>query len=432
MKRHFLLVLLSFSVFLISFCETAIAQSNEKSEADSLTDAKFEASSAWDEFENTFRLFYAYLDRRDVDVEQWFSVTKSSALRSQTAADFRDIIRRATYLFTDPHIIVGPLEPDSFNVFPSASDLIVHKEEDGFVIQHVRLGSPAAELGIRPNWKVLTIDGLSPKSVLSNIMKGLPFSLSQEQESYLITLALNGRRTGERELELQEGPTRSHRLTLRSPRAFAADLQSEPALTTEFIDNLAVIKINNSLGNNDLISLFDNAIKNAWDKDGVILDLRNTPSGGNTEVGRSLIGHFISEERPYQIHEIPSLEREFSVPRKFIELVQPRAPYISPDKVVVLSGPWTGSMGEGITIGLNGAADVTVIASDMGDLLGGLSNRYLERSDLKLDLGTEYLTHIDGTPREDFVADISPDRVDVGQSGQDIGLALAIKELKSR
>lgn len=431
MKRHFLLLLLSLSLLLTSFYELANAQSHKNDQVVSLTDAKFEASSAWDEFENTFRLFYAYLDRRDVDVEEWFSFTKSSALRSQTAADFRDIIRRATYLFTDPHIIVGPLEPDSFNVFPSASDLIVRKQDDEFIIQHVRLVSPAAKAGIRPNWKVVKIDGLPPKSVLSNIMKGLPFSLSQEQESYLITLAVNGLRAGERELELQ-GPVKSHRLNLRSPREFAVERQSEPALATEFVDNLAIIRVNNSLGNNNLINLFDKAIEKVRGKEGIILDLRNTPSGGNTEVGRSLIGHFISEERPYQIHEVPSLEREFSVPRKFIELVQPRTPYVSPDKVVVLSGPWTGSMGEGITIGLDGAAGMTVIASDMGDLLGGLSNRYLEDSDMRLDLGTELLSHIDGTPREDFIAGISPKRVDVGLDGQDIGLALAIEELKSR
>lgn len=403
----------------------------QASETAKVEDAEFSASSAWEEFESTFRLFYAYLDKREIDAEEWFSITKKSALKTQSPEAFRDVVRRATYLFTDPHIIVGPLTPDNYNVFPTASDLIVRKEGDRFVIDHVRLGSPAAKAGILPDWEVKSIDGLSPQTILSNMMSGLLFSLSQEQESYLITLALNGRRSGERNLELI-GPDKTHNLSLLSPREFAAERQSEPALATEFVDNLAIIRVNNSLGNNNLIILLDKAIEKVRGKEGVILDLRNTPSGGNTEVGRSLIGHFISEERPYQIHEIPSLEREFSVPRKFIELVQPRAPYFPAENVVVLSGPWTGSMGEGITIGLDGAAGVTVIASDMGDLLGGLSNRYLESSGMNLDLGTEYLTHIDGTPREDFVADISPNRVDVGRNGQDIGLALAIKELKSR
>jgi carboxyl-terminal processing protease len=427
MIKRFSMALLSI-VLSLSACEAAMAQASETAK---VKDAEFNAPSAWEEFESTFRLFYAYLDKRQIEAEEWFSITKKSALKTQSPDAFRDVVRRASYLFTDPHIIVGPLTPEDYNVFPTASDLIARKDADRFIIDHVRLGSPAAKAGILPGWEVKSIDGLSPDTVLSNIMSGLPFSLSQEQESYLITLALNGRRSGERNLEFLGAET-THKLSLLSPREFAVELSRKPALSTEVIENFAVIKVNNSLGDNDLIALFDEAIINARGKDGLILDLRNTPSGGNTEVGRSLIGHFVSEERPYQIHEIPSLEREFSVPRKFIELVQPRAPYLPAENVGVLSGPWTGSMGEGITIGLDGAAGVTVIASDMGDLLGGLSNRYLERSGMNLDLGTEYLTHIDGTPREDFIADISPNRVDVGQNGQDIGLALAIKELKSR
>ena len=400
-------------------------------ESAKVKDPEFSAPSAWEEFESRFRLFYAYLDKREIEAEEWFSITKKSAIETQSPEAFRDVIRRASYLFTDPHIIVGPLTPKDYNVFPTASDLIARKDADRFVIDHVRLGSPAAKAGILPGWEVKSIDGLSPETVLSNMMSGLPFSLSQEQESYLITLALNGRRKGERNLELI-GADKTHSLSLLSPRDFAAELSDKPALSTEVIENFAVIKVNNSLGDNDLIALFDEAIKNARGKDGIILDLRNTPSGGNTEVGRSLIGHFISEERPYQVHEIPSLEREFTVPRKFIEIVQPRPPYFPAENIVVLSGPWTGSMGEGITIGLDGAAGVSIIASDMGDLLGGLSNRYLERSDMYLDLGTEYLTHINGTPREDFVAGHSPERVDTGLNGEDIGLALAIEELKSR
>ena len=66
---------------------------------------------------------------------------------------------------------------------------------------------------------------------------------------------------------------------------------------------------------------------------GLILDLRETPSGGNTEVGRSIIGHFVTEARSFQVHTVPSLEREFSVPRQFTEYVMPRLPcllYTSP------------------------------------------------------------------------------------------------------
>jgi carboxyl-terminal processing protease len=165
------------------------------------------------------------------------------------------------------------------------------------------------------------------------------------------------------------------------------------------------IKINNHLGNNDLITAFDEALKAQMKTEGLVLDLRNTPSGGNTEVARSIIGHFIDETRSYQIHEVPSLEREFTVPRRFIEQVKPRLPYY--DKpVVVLGGHWTGSMGEGLVIGMDAAAGAYTITSDMGDLLGALRNFNMKKSTARVDFGSEALFHFDGTPREDYVADL--------------------------
>ncbi len=385
----------------------------------------FNAASAWVEFENTFRLFYAYLETDVLDSEAWFKDVQLQAEQTKTAAEFRDVIRRAAYLFCDPHIVIGPLEDNGLNVFPTSSDLIAELVSGEYVITHVRLGSPAAASDIRPGWKITEIDGQSPEAFLEGVLRGFSLDISETQKAYLITLGLNGRRTGGRGLKFtHEGQIRT--VQLESARDFARSLSKQPIVSVKTQGDTAIIRINNALGNNDLIQDFDKALESVKDKPSLVLDLRNTPSGGNTEVGRSLIGHFIKTEQPYQIHEIPSLEREFTVPRKFIELVQPREPYFPPENLRVLSGPWTGSMGEGITIGLDAAADATIIASDMGDMLGGLSNRYLKGSDMKLDLATEVLTHVNGTPREDFIADIAPATVELGPNGEDIGLRLAI------
>ena len=164
---------------------------------------------------------------------------------------------------------------------------------------------------------------------------------------------------------------------------------------------------------------------------GLILDLRETPSGGNTEVGRSVIGHFATEARPFQVQTVPSLEREFSVPRQFTEYVMPRLPHRSAKETVALGSYWTGSMGEGVLIGLDGAADMYVIASDMGDLLGGLSNFDLEHSSIRLNLPFETISHIDGTPREDFVADLALNSSDRDELGSDPAMEAAVSYFRS-
>jgi len=161
----------------------------------------------------------------------------------------------------------------------------------------------------------------------------------------------------------------------------------------------------------------------------MIIDLRNTPSGGNTEVARSIIGHFVTGTRSYQIHEIPSIEREFTVPRRFIEQVKPRNPQY-PKPVVVLGGRWTGSMGEGLVIGLDAAAGAYTIASDMADLLGALSNINLEKSGARMDLGTETLFHVDGTPREDYIANMPLESADREADGSDPAMRSALEYLR--
>ena len=189
----------------------------------------------------------------------------------------------------------------------------------------------------------------------------------------------------------------------------------------------------NSLGDNGTITAFDAAVKEAIGAGAraIILDMRETPSGGNTEVGRSIIGHFTDRVSPYQMHRIPALEREFTVPRQFVEYVFPREPRFD-GPVVVLHGRWTGSMGEGIVIGMDAATNATTIGSNMGDLLGGLWNEQLELSGARVDLGGEALFHVDGTPREDYVADIAIEPASTAADGSDPAITRALEVLEKR
>ena len=104
----------------------------------------------------------------------------------------------------------------------------------------------------------------------------------------------------------------------------------------------------------------------------------------------------------------PGEEREFGVPRKFVEYVLPIAPRVR-GKVVVLGGHWTGSMGEGLMIAFR-ALGVPTAGSRLAHLLGALFNEQLELSNAKVDLGEEQLFDTAGRPRENFVPDLFQDR----------------------
>ena len=80
----------------------------------------------------------------------------------------------------------------------------------------------------------------------------------------------------------------------------------------------------------------------------------------------------------------------------------PREPLFS-QPVVVLAGHWTGSMGEGIAIGLNATRNAPVLGEPMAHLLGALGQIELPNSKIPVRVPEEKLFHVNGTPREAFM-----------------------------
>lgn len=388
----------------------------------------FDSHKAWQEFEDQFRLFYAYLDRLDIDVDAQLARSKALALQTQNRAAFRKILHQTALTFSDPHFIIGPFDKDDYSIIPTGSDIATSYTGTKYYVVDVRSGSAADAAGIRPGWEIISADGIPIKRASVKVYGETLNRPTAKQYNYGAMLAVSGLRNMPRKLVFRDGG-KMRIVDLPPTYEFSETLKSRPLLDTSQKGDVGVIRINNSLGNNELIREFDDAVKTLSNSEAIIIDLRNTPSGGNTEVARSIIGHFVGETKSYQVHEIPSYEREFTVPRRFVEQVKPRVPHY-PQRVVVLGGRWTGSMGEGLVIGLDAAADAYTIASDMGDLLGGLSNIDLQASGARMDLGTEALFHVNGTPREKYVADLPLESSDRDGDGRDPALIKALSYLK--
>ena len=403
------------------------AADTQKADSETVAEA-FDAAAAWQEFEDTLRLFYAYVDRDDMDVEAQLQRSEAAALAATDRESFRKLLHQTALTFSDPHFLVGPLDETDYSIIPSGSDIKTIFREGRLYVLDVRARSAADNAGIRPGWEIVEIDGLPARAAARHPFGALLPKPTSRQLAYGADIAISGLRNKSRKISFRhEGQTRD--ITLPATYDFSNLIRAGEILTVSRQAGIGILRINNSLGNNDLIAAFDRALEQLADSDAIIIDLRNTPSGGNTEVARSIIGHFVTGTRSYQIHEIPSLEREFTVPRRFVEQVKPRNPGFS-GPVAALGGHWTGSMGEGLVIGLDAAADAYTITSDMGDLLGALSNLDLEKSGARMDIGTESLFHVDGTPREDYVADLPLRESDRLADGSDPAMAAALEYLR--
>jgi carboxyl-terminal processing protease len=134
----------------------------------------------------------------------------------------------------------------------------------------------------------------------------------------------------------------------------------------------------------------------------IILDLTDTPSGGNTSVARAIMGWFVSRASSFQMHQLPAEERETGIARQWIEQVLPREGKHHVTLPIVRVGRWTGSMGEGLAIGF-AAFGARVEGTQMAQLKGAVYDFTLPSSGLTVKFPAERLYTVKGRPREDFV-----------------------------
>lgn len=197
-------------------------------------------------------------------------------------------------------------------------------------------------------------------------------------------------------------------IRLRDQKSIIIDLnqlrlkKEKSLLNVEMKDNIGIIRINNTLGNNLLIDVFDQALDSLFQTEGLVLDLRNTVDGGNSYVARGIMGRFLSLTKAYQKHQ--TTERYGNGPaveRTWVEYVSPRnKTYKKP--LVVLVGRWTGSMGEGLAIGLEATSRAIIVGSEMERLAGEMGGFSFRHQKFGYRLSTAKLFHVNGTPREQY------------------------------
>jgi len=197
--------------------------------------------------------------------------------------------------------------------------------------------------------------------------------------------------------------------TVVLPNLYQIEKPDRPPLSSVESDRKLIIRFHDSLGDAATIEAFDLTMARARPQQQIVLDLTDTPSGGNTTVARAILGWFVDRPRSYQIHSLPAEQRESGVARQWVEQVLPRSGKHHAGQVRVRVGRWTGSMGEGLAIGFD-EIGVRVEGDPMAGLLGAIYDHQLPHSGALIKLPTERLNAVDGTPRDKFVPRSRPSR----------------------
>ena len=342
---------------------------------------------------------YAYFDIKTTDWRATCDTIKPLATAARTRDEFVAALEQALGQLYDSHAHLGTNTRASLRLVPTGSQLRLTWRGNRAIVTDVRQGSAAEAAGVRAGDELLALDD-TPIAKAAQVLEPVHLSRSDPlARDWALNVAVAGRHESSmRKLLLRAGSGAVERSV-----DFRAEATGEQPglLQARRIGNVGYVRIHNSLGDNELVRAFDVALRGFAGVSGFILDLRDTPSGGTSSVARGLMGHFVATPSPYQRHEYVAEGRETGVPRIWVEQVAPRAPVLDVP-VVVLVGAWTGSMGEGIAIGLNAARGAPVLGQRMAQLLGALGEVRLTHSGIVARIPTEKLFHVNGTPRENF------------------------------
>lgn len=342
---------------------------------------------------------YAYLDRFPDGAAPISPVLRAEA---EAVSDRRALLRyaeRVVAALADHHAITGGSFNDSWALVPSYSDLWIEPQGEIWRITAVREDSPAERAGVGPGDILVAVGATPTAQAVAAFWAELGLEPTGDRAGYAARVLAAGRRDRPRDLTLRDAAGVERRLSLAN--LYVAGPGERPPISARQSGDVLIIRFNDSLGDFDTVAAFDAVMADARPGQTVMLDLRDTASGGNTVVARGIMGWFVEGTRPYQIHRLPAEEREAGVPRQWVEQVLPRPGKRHNGPVIVQVGRWTGSMGEGLAVGMD-ALGAEVTGGPMAGLLGAIHDHRLPNSGLVIKLPTERLYAVDGTPREAF------------------------------
>jgi C-terminal processing protease CtpA/Prc len=366
---------------------------------------------------------YAYLPERHLDLTKMRALFVPEARAAQTRNDLIHVVERVVAELHDDHVTLGTNTPSSPQLIPTGAELWAQMRDGRAVIVEVLPGSPAAKAGLAPGDVVLTIGGIA---VDQAIERSKPKTLSApdaEALDFSLRTLLAGTHEAARRIEVKNA--KGNIRVIELPPFVAPD--NTELVTWRWLNaSTGYIRIENSLGDSGTVAAFDAALSALSKATNLILDLRNTPSGGNTDIAEPIMGRFTPRTAEYQRIFEPAAGKRFPQD-SWAKTVAPRAPQVTA-RLIVLVNHWTGSMGEGMAIGFDAMKRAQIVGTPMARLCGGTESFELPKTRIPVHLPTYRLYHMNGTPREAFVPSIEVDLTRDRTAGDAI-LARALRTL---
>lgn len=352
---------------------------------------------------SALRESYVYLDKKETDWNRVRELYRPMRGAVKTRSDFVALLERVLDELYDNHLSLNTNLKTSPRLVPTGLDVWAEWRNQRAVITQLRRGFSAEQAGLKVGMEIISVNGVPVESAVA---RRLPKTLkvkSSEARNWALRAVLAGTHDQPRIVvaKFRNAPPATYRLDL--DRHVTVDNHSyKPKVEWKILpQRIGYIKINDLISS-DIVSQFDAALAQLRTTHGLMLDIRDIPRGGNTDVAEPILGRLISRRIGYQ--EVVPLHQA-----KYIKEVSPRGDWVYEKPIVVLVNRWTASMGEGIAIGLDGMKRATIVGTRMAGLNGGVFNLELPNTKIGVIYPGERLNHINGTPRENIVPPVLVD-----------------------
>jgi len=168
----------------------------------------------------------------------------------------------------------------------------------------------------------------------------------------------------------------------------------EGILSYRIVDNIGIIRINNSMGNIFTRFAIKKALRKLKHTEGIIIDIRNSPSGGSTGAAYPIIGHFVKKTVPFQKYEYLSGKQE-------TDNLKSKKPFINKPLVLIV-GRWTGSVGEGLASGVGSNKIGVILGTEMHKLAGSICGYKFNYLPYNYQIPCNDVQQLNGEPRTDI------------------------------
>lgn len=372
MKRIFLLFLI--------FSKTAYSQS-----------IKIDTLKIRQDFENLISNLeknYVYYNQKDVDlgcIKSHYS-RKINEIKNET-----ELLLFFEYLldeFYDSHLHLKSNNNFSYRLY---SPVFASIRDNECIISSYWKDQIESEISINLiNASILNFNGVDFNESIEKFPTHCQNKNNNEIKIWIANKILAGRRNEPRIITVKTVEGKIETLDINKIKI----RKDSNLLSYKIIDNIGIIRFNNSLGETKTKKEFKRVLEKMKNTKGIILDLRNTVDGGSTDIANPIVGHFTNQDKIFQKYKNNKTE--------FVDHIKTTKPKF--DKpLIVLVGRWTGSMGEGMASGIDGSNIGTVIGTEMQKLAGATKDYHFTNLTYGYQAPYIEILHISGLPREKFV-----------------------------